>query len=331
MGGGGQSGGTTTTNTTPWSGQQPYLTAGFTQAQNILNGNQPQYYPGSTVAGQSPNTQSAYNMMAQTTQNNPLQAASQQQVGNTINGNYLNSNPYLDATFNTGASQIANSYNQTVNGQNSGFEKGGRYGSGMQAYYKNQADNTLGQNLQQYAANTYNQNYQNERTNQLNAATSGSGAVQNQGIANANALGTVGSAQDQYAQNLVDANVNQWNYNQNLPQNKLQNYMGIIQGNYGGQSSTTVPTSGSNTLGNILGAGLGAASLFKFSDRRLKRNIERIGTAPNGLGIYSYQYEGIRMPMVGFMADEVEKIHPEAVTTHASGYKMVRYELAGAA
>lgn len=328
MGGSSGSSGTTTTNTSPWSGQQPYLSYGFQQAQNLQQSGGPQYYQGNTVAAPSANTNAAYNMVSNQVQNNPLQAQSQQQVSNTLNGNYLNSNPYLDQTFNTGANQITKAYQQAVNGNNAGFEGGGRYGSGMQQVAQDNANNTLGQNLQQYAANTYNQNYQNERTNQVNAVGQ-AGAVQNQGLTNANMLGTVGSAQDQYNQNLVNADINKWNYNQNLPANTLGQYMGLVQGNYGGSSSTSTPTSGSNTFGQILG-GLGTAASIAsmFSDRRMKANVSKIGIADNGLPIYLFEYIGDPTLHLGFMADEVEQVHPEAVTMHWSGYKMVNYDLA---
>ena len=69
---------------------------------------------------------------------------------------------------------------------------------------------------------------------------------------------------------------------------------------------------------------LGAAALpFAFSDRRLKSNIERVGTHPLGIGVYEYDIAGRRER--GVMADEVESVKPEAVHTHESGYKMVNY------
>lgn len=68
--------------------------------------------------------------------------------------------------------------------------------------------------------------------------------------------------------------------------------------------------------------GLGGAAL---SDRRLKSNIERIGTHKLGIGLYEYDILGERQR--GVMADEVEKVMPEAVLMHPSGYKMVNYSL----
>jgi len=78
-------------------------------------------------------------------------------------------------------------------------------------------------------------------------------------------------------------------------------------------------------LGGALAQGIGSAGgagLF-FSDRRLKSNIERVGTHPLGIGIYEYDIAGRRER--GVMADEVESVKPEAVSTHSSGYKMVNY------
>jgi hypothetical protein len=70
--------------------------------------------------------------------------------------------------------------------------------------------------------------------------------------------------------------------------------------------------------------GLGKAALpFMLSDRRLKSNIERIGTHPRGIGIYEYDIGGQRQR--GVMADEVESVLPEAVMTGADGYKRVNY------
>lgn len=63
--------------------------------------------------------------------------------------------------------------------------------------------------------------------------------------------------------------------------------------------------------------------LALFSDRRLKSGIIRLGTHPLGIGLYEYDIFGQRQR--GVMADEVEQVLPEAVSTHPSGFKMVDY------
>ena len=71
-----------------------------------------------------------------------------------------------------------------------------------------------------------------------------------------------------------------------------------------------------------------AGTFSAFSDRRLKRNIVKIGEYLNGLAKYSFTYIWGEKA-IGAMADEVEKLIPEAVMTHPSGYKMVDYAMVG--
>lgn len=61
-----------------------------------------------------------------------------------------------------------------------------------------------------------------------------------------------------------------------------------------------------------------------FSDRRLKTDIKQIGVADNGLKIYSYKYVWGGPTQIGYMADEVEKLVPQAVGEF-NGYKTVDY------
>ena len=56
MGGGGSSGSTTTVQKAdPWSGQQPFLTYGFEEAQDRFESDQPQFFPGGTISPFNPN------------------------------------------------------------------------------------------------------------------------------------------------------------------------------------------------------------------------------------------------------------------------------------
>lgn len=68
--------------------------------------------------------------------------------------------------------------------------------------------------------------------------------------------------------------------------------------------------------------GLGAAGVTKYSDRRLKSNVVRVGTHPLGIGIYEYDIGGERE--AGVMADEVETVRPWAVGER-DGFKTVDY------
>lgn len=104
---------------------------------------------------------------------------------------------------------------------------------------------------------------------------------------------------------------------------------------------------GSAGLGSALGSIAGtAASLYTGgqmtaaikgigSDIRLKEHIEIIGTLPNGLTIYEFEYKPEFKDSIlaghgrfrGLMAHEVERVIPQAVITTASGYKAVDYSM----
>lgn len=80
---------------------------------------------------------------------------------------------------------------------------------------------------------------------------------------------------------------------------------------------------------NMLQMGMMAAG---FSDRRLKENIHKVGET-NGLAVYKWdwrkEYEWLVKDQVpiGFIADEVKKLYPEAVQTNKDGFQFVNYSM----
>lgn len=83
-------------------------------------------------------------------------------------------------------------------------------------------------------------------------------------------------------------------------------------------------------IGKFIGT---IASAAAASDRRLKKNIFRIGKLKSGLNLYQYHYTNNAGPFIGVMADEVEKLVPEAMGPVIGGFKTVDYsklELVGA-
>lgn len=82
-------------------------------------------------------------------------------------------------------------------------------------------------------------------------------------------------------------------------------------------------------LGGLMN--LGGAAITRYSDIRLKKYIKKIGELSNGLNVYKYHYKkGFGLPeglQVGVMAQEVEKVMPQAVITMPNGYKAVNYGL----
>jgi hypothetical protein len=86
-------------------------------------------------------------------------------------------------------------------------------------------------------------------------------------------------------------------------------------------------------LGDVGGLLGGAASVYTAfgSDRRLKENVREIGVDQRtALTLYEFNYKtDPDKKFVGVMADEVELVYPEAVTTREDGFKAVYYEMLG--
>lgn len=83
------------------------------------------------------------------------------------------------------------------------------------------------------------------------------------------------------------------------------------------------------TGGNIYGCGC----VMDYSDIRMKENIKAVGKLPSGLNVYQFEYKpefkevAGHGAFVGVMAQEAEKVIPNAVATMPNGYKAVKYSL----
>jgi len=61
----------------------------------------------------------------------------------------------------------------------------------------------------------------------------------------------------------------------------------------------------------------------------LKHDVVLLGRLANGLGYYRFSYLGSSKPYVGVIAQEVQRLVPEAVTRERDGYLRVYYEQLG--
>jgi hypothetical protein len=78
-------------------------------------------------------------------------------------------------------------------------------------------------------------------------------------------------------------------------------------------------------MGGLMGLGGSALSLFRFSDERLKEDIEPVGTL-KGHKLYEYTMKDSGEKQIGVMAQEVRKKRPDAVKKDPeSGYLKVNY------
>lgn len=223
--------------------------------------------------------------------------------------------PYLSGSFLNPATNpgfqtvVNNTMAQVMPSITSGFNNGDRLDSGLatsaaaqgatnavgglelQNFQNNQAlqQQAAAQNtqnaatsagLQQQAASGLASNYLNQQGNQTRASMflPSADAQYMSDLQNATSLGSV---QQQNQQALINAGINQWNYNQALPWNMASLYGGLVQGGgvTGTASSMTQPYYHNQAAGAIGGAlsGAGAGAMIGSA-------VPGIGTAIGALG-----------------------------------------------
>lgn len=262
------SSGSTTTTSEPWSEQKPYLSEIYQQAQDLYNsgGMAPDYYSGDTVAAQSGYTTDAIAAQAARAQaGSGTVDAANSYIQNLLGGDLLTSNPFSSSNNEYLDSQVSRAISQSLSGVNSTYSGAGRYGSGAQAAAANDAAGNI-------ATEMYSSNYQadqdraaNVYNNILNNMTSGAGlatSLANQDYVDIAALAEAGAAEEDYAQQLINADIDKYNYTSTQDLTALQNYLDMIQGNYGGTTTTTGSSGSSSTLGDVASTASSAAGLL---------------------------------------------------------------------
>jgi hypothetical protein len=227
----------------PWDGQKNYLADVFNQAQNQWTSQKPQYYADSTVVPFSPETETALQLQTQRALfGSPTQAAANQQLTDTLEGDYLYGGDAFNAAFDAASRRI-------IPQVNSMFANSGRTGSGL-------AQTAMTQALGDSFANQYGQ----ERNNQMTAAAQAPQMAQLDYL-DPMKLAEVGSQREALGAEYLQDDINRFNYYENLPAMKLQQYANLIQGNYGGTGTTSATGSTSSGSRSPLGGILGGAMM----------------------------------------------------------------------
>jgi hypothetical protein len=259
MSGGGSAPQTTTSTNSPPAYAIPGLTFAAGQAQNNYTNAQPQYYPGSTVAPLSSQTNEALQQTQQMAeQGNPTLSSANTQLGNVINNGQTN--PFLGGAVSAAVQPLFQQFQQQVLPQiQSQFGLMGRTGSGAEAGAVGQATSAFGQQANNAAAGLAYQSANDSANRQLTGVALAPSTAQSQYLPQQE-LANVGSVYDsQNAANLQDQ-VNRYNYQQNLPANSLNQLIAQLQGSsYGGGTATQTRVQQPSSLGLAGGALTGAA------------------------------------------------------------------------
>ena len=238
--GGGQQRTITSTQSAP-AYAQPQLEFGVQEARRLYDAPTPQYYPRSTVVGFSPETEQALSgYRQQALAGSPFVQATQ----DVVMQNLMGTNPLQSAAFRPVVEQVQST-----------FSKGGRYGSTY-----NQA--ALGQALAPFALQAQ------------QAAIQQAPAARELGFADMQTLAQVGAAREAQSQAELEADIQRYNYEQMLPQQKLADFITAVGGGTaGGQQMQPVFR---NPAAGFLGGAMSGAQLGQM--------IPGIGPAAGAIG-----------------------------------------------
>ena len=331
----------------------PYLQQSLAPAQQLLN----QQYGMQGAAQQGAATQAgafggSRNALMQGLNQQNQMLAQNQLVGNAYNQAFQQAQNQMNT-----ANQAALSGNaQALQGYNTGLQGAGQAGS--------QAMQGIGLGLQ--GANQAGQlGIQGAQTglSGVGAQQAGYGLAGSQGTNLANiggqelaaqqgiiaAQSQAGQQQQTQQQNIINQAIQNYATAQQYPEQQLSFMNSMLRGLPTQQTTTATYQAAPSTVNQITGlgiAGLGAYNAFgggttaaAGSDINLKENVVLLWRNDKGMGIYEFEYKHEfkdhelcgHGKFMGYMAQEVEKFHPEAVFTMANGYKAVNYDMVGRA
>lgn len=113
----------------------------------------------------------------------------------------------------------------------------------------------------------------------------------------------------------------------NTPQTQVAgvDYTGLVSDNYKAKVASSQAA-----MGGLFGLGSSLIKALPWSDRRLKKDIAKIGER-NGLPWYNFRYiwDNDNDPIrEGLMSDDLRRLKPSAVVVDKSGYDTVDYDIA---
>lgn len=237
-GGGGTTNSTTTTEIDPTL--KPFVQYGLEEGKRLYESGTPSFYPGQTYVSPSQATQQALQMAQErATAGSPLVRAAQTEQLATIQGR--EANPFLAGALAGVNRQAQQAYTEGVQGLQSKASSMGRYGSSAMGEQTGQAQDIFARDLAEKAGNLAYNSAEAERARQV-AASTNAPTMANADYADIQKLLTTGQAGEQYQSAALQDAINRFNFEQNLPQMKLQQFASLINSSPSGSVTTQQAT-----------------------------------------------------------------------------------------
>ena len=241
-GGGGSSQQTTQQQLDPTV--RPFVEYGLQESKALYQTPGPNYYPYQTYVSPSQQTQQALqSAQNRALQGSPLVTGAQQQLGRTISGQNLGLNPYFSNAL-AGAGRVATTqFQDALKNIASQSSQAGRYGSGAMQDLQSRASQNLADSLVNKAGELAYMNYSGERNLQEQALRDAPALAQSD-YADIQQLLNVGQTAEDYQRQALESDIARYEYGENLPYTKLQNFLSASYGAPMGQVSTTTSSGG---------------------------------------------------------------------------------------
>ncbi len=237
-GGGGSQESKTTTSIDP--SIAPYVTYGLEEAKRLYQGTGPQYFQGQTYVSPSEATQQSLQMARERALGgSPLIKAAQQETLDTIAGRGVN--PFLAGALEQTNRLAGEQYNRNIQGLQSQASSAGRYGSSAMGQQAGQAQDIFARALAEQGGQLAYGSAEAERARQM-AAVNAAPGMANADYFDINQLLKTGQAGESYDTAKLQADINRFNYEQNLPQMKLSQFANLFSSVPQGSTTTQTAT-----------------------------------------------------------------------------------------
>jgi hypothetical protein len=250
---------TTTSTSEPPAYLQPFLTQTATEAQKIYEAGGPSYYPGSTVVPMSSQTQQGLGQIQNLAmQGGQLTPAATQTLLSTIQGQGVN--PFLGQAVQSATAPLYDEFNQnTIPMLQSIFARSGGTGGSAEGFGAERAATALGRGVAEQAGSLAYQSAEAERQRQLQA-TQLAPSMDAARYADAQAMLGVGGAYEAQSQAELQAQIDKYNYEQNLASMQLNQYIQQLTSTGGSGYGITTNTQAAAPQGSAVGGILGATA-----------------------------------------------------------------------
>lgn len=255
-----------TTSSAPWEAVQPYLKDLFAKGQSAQQKMASSKMPEKLSAGFTPAQLQAQQAQLDLSEIlGPQMANSMTALNQGFNAMNLENNPYFAGAVQAAINPMVRNFErQTMPRISLNSLANSGYGSSRQGIAEGIAMSDLNQQIGEVSSSMANDAYQKGQDTMVRSLALAPTTYQSMLLPSA-IQENVGSQQQAMEQQFLNDALTKWNFNRSKEMDSLMQYAQLLQGNFGGTSTTNATQDsggGDNTLGKLVGLGTSIAGLF---------------------------------------------------------------------